>query len=136
MIYVIDHNDSFTHNVVHQFSLFDEVHCDNYNQINKNKIYKKNINKDFSNGIILHGGGWKKMENLKVNSKDFKMKITIKENSTIESIIFQEQRGILSKRLKQSLINLKKPSPLLHNFFLVKISYLLLCPYFNIGITI
>ena len=38
MIYVIDHNDSFTHNVVHQFSLFDEVVCDNYNKIDKKKI--------------------------------------------------------------------------------------------------
>ena len=38
MIYVIDHNDSFTHNVVHQFSLFDKVECDNYNQINTNKL--------------------------------------------------------------------------------------------------
>ena len=33
MIYIIDHNDSFTHNVVHQFSLFDEVQCDTYNDI-------------------------------------------------------------------------------------------------------
>ena len=40
MIYVIDHNDSFTHNVVHQFSLFDKVECDNYNQININKSIK------------------------------------------------------------------------------------------------
>ena len=40
MIYVIDHNDSFTHNVVHQFSLFDDVECDNYNQINKAKLEK------------------------------------------------------------------------------------------------
>ena len=40
MIYVIDHNDSFTHNVVHQFSLFDKVECDNYNKINKNKLTK------------------------------------------------------------------------------------------------
>ena len=38
MIYVIDHNDSFTHNVVHQFSLFDEVLCDNYNKIDKEKL--------------------------------------------------------------------------------------------------
>ena len=43
MIYVIDHNDSFTHNVVHQFSLFDEVECDNYNQINKNKLKKASV---------------------------------------------------------------------------------------------
>ena len=38
MIYVIDHNDSFTHNVVHQLSLFDKVECDNFNKINENKI--------------------------------------------------------------------------------------------------
>ena len=34
MIYVIDHKDSFTHNVVHQLSLFDKVKCTNYDEIN------------------------------------------------------------------------------------------------------
>ena len=43
MIYVIDHNDSFTHNVVHQFSLFDKVECDNYNKINKTKLQKAKV---------------------------------------------------------------------------------------------
>ena len=43
MIYVIDHNDSFTHNVVHQFSLIDRVEFDNYNQINKNKLKKASV---------------------------------------------------------------------------------------------
>ena len=43
MIYVIDHNDSFTHNVVHQFSLFDEVECDNYNEINKKNLQKARV---------------------------------------------------------------------------------------------
>ena len=43
MIYVIDHNDSFTHNVVHQFSLFDDVECDNYNNLNKNKLKKASV---------------------------------------------------------------------------------------------
>ena len=43
MIYIIDHNDSFTHNVVHQFSLFDEVECDNYNEINKTKLQKAKV---------------------------------------------------------------------------------------------
>ena len=38
MIYVIDHNDSFTHNVVHQFAKFDKVVCDNYNKVNEKKI--------------------------------------------------------------------------------------------------
>ena len=40
MIYIIDHNDSFTYNVVHQFSLYDDVECDNYNSINDNKLKK------------------------------------------------------------------------------------------------
>ena len=30
MIYVIDHQDSFTWNVVHQFRKFDKVYCSNY----------------------------------------------------------------------------------------------------------
>jgi anthranilate synthase/aminodeoxychorismate synthase-like glutamine amidotransferase len=40
MIYIIDHNDSFTYNVVHQLSLFDEVACDNYNNINRKYLKK------------------------------------------------------------------------------------------------
>jgi len=40
MIYVINHKDSFTHNVVHQFSLFDDVECDDFSKINKSKLNK------------------------------------------------------------------------------------------------
>ena len=40
MIYIIDHQDSFTWNVVHQFSEFDEVYCSNYFDINKQIIEK------------------------------------------------------------------------------------------------
>ncbi|WP_440680423.1 aminodeoxychorismate/anthranilate synthase component II [Candidatus Pelagibacter sp. HIMB1623] len=40
MIYVIDHKDSFTHNIVHQFSLFDRVECSDFNEINKSKLNK------------------------------------------------------------------------------------------------
>ena len=43
MIYIIDHKDSFTHNVVHQFSLFDKVECDNYNEIKKTKLKKASV---------------------------------------------------------------------------------------------
>ena len=43
MIYIIDHQDSFTHNVVHQFESFDNVVCDNYNEINENKLNKANV---------------------------------------------------------------------------------------------
>ena len=38
MIYIIDHKDSFTHNVVHQLSLFDDVECDDFSKINKSKL--------------------------------------------------------------------------------------------------
>ena len=40
MIYVIDHKDSFTQNIVHQFSLFDKVECDDLSQIDKLKLKK------------------------------------------------------------------------------------------------
>ena len=43
MIYIIDHKDSFTHNVVHQFSQFDEVECSNYNEINNKKLNKAKV---------------------------------------------------------------------------------------------
>ena len=38
MIYIIDHQDSFTWNVVHQFSKFDEVYCSNYFELNQKKL--------------------------------------------------------------------------------------------------
>ena len=43
MIYIIDHHDSFTQNVVHQFQNFDEVVCTNFNKINQNKLKKADI---------------------------------------------------------------------------------------------
>jgi anthranilate synthase/aminodeoxychorismate synthase-like glutamine amidotransferase len=43
MIYIIDHQDSFTHNVVHQFEEFDEVLCTNFNKINENKLNKAEV---------------------------------------------------------------------------------------------
>ena len=49
MIYIIDHQDSFTWNVVHQFSKFDKVFCSNYFNINKKKL-------DQANTIVLSPG--------------------------------------------------------------------------------
>ena len=49
MIYIIDHQDSFTWNVVHQFSSYDKVHCSNYFEINKEKLEK-------SDTIVLSPG--------------------------------------------------------------------------------
>jgi len=44
MIYIIDHKDSFTHNIVHQFSKFDKnVECENFNEINYSKLSKADV---------------------------------------------------------------------------------------------
>ena len=43
MIYIIDHQDSFTWNVVHQFAKFDKVYCSDYFDINEKKINQSNI---------------------------------------------------------------------------------------------
>ena len=39
------------------------------------KISTKLIKYDFRNGILLHGGGWKKMQKIKINNKIFKQKL-------------------------------------------------------------
>ena len=49
MIYIIDHQDSFTWNIVHQLSNFDEVYCSNYFKINQKKL-------DQSNAVVLSPG--------------------------------------------------------------------------------
>ena len=44
MIYIIDHKDSFTHNIVHQFSKFDtQVECENFNNINIKQLNKADV---------------------------------------------------------------------------------------------
>ena len=48
-------------------------------------------------------------EAIEIAKQDFKMKINIQKNSMVNNIIFIDQRGILSKRLNQALINIDKP---------------------------
>ena len=43
MIYIIDHQDSFTYNVVHQFSYFDHTYCSNYFNIDEKKLIESKI---------------------------------------------------------------------------------------------
>ena len=42
MIYIVDHQDSFTWNVVHQFSEFEKVYCSNYFDINEKLLERSN----------------------------------------------------------------------------------------------
>ena len=43
MIYIIDHKDSFTHNIVHQFSNFSKVEYDDFNEINQRKLNESKV---------------------------------------------------------------------------------------------
>ena len=43
MIYIIDHQDSFTWNVVHQFSVFDKVYCSNFFDLNQRLLDRSKI---------------------------------------------------------------------------------------------
>ena len=44
------------------------------------KIDTKKIKKDFFKGVLIHGGGWKKMEDIKISNKIFKKKLKKKLN--------------------------------------------------------
>ena len=46
---------------------------------------------------------------IKLAKEDFKMQVELKENTNLNDIVFYEQRGILSKRLKQSLSEINIP---------------------------
>ena len=48
------------------------------------------------------------IEAFNIAKEDFKMNINIQKNSKVDNIIFIEQRGILSQRLKQALSNINK----------------------------
>lgn len=44
------------------------------------KLSTKLVFSDFRNGILMHGGGWKKLEELKIDNKEFKKKLSNKIN--------------------------------------------------------
>jgi len=45
-----------------------------------NKLKKKMINSNLKNAILIHGGGWKKMEDIKINNNKFKNMLLTKLN--------------------------------------------------------
>ena len=64
MIYLIDHQDSFTWNVVHQFAKFDKVICSNYYEVN-NKLLDKS-------DVIVFSPGPGSPKNYPMSSKIYK----------------------------------------------------------------
>jgi len=43
MIYIVDHQDSFTYNLVHLLSHFDKVYVSNYSNINYSELKKSKL---------------------------------------------------------------------------------------------
>ena len=86
MIYVIDHKDSFTHNVVHQFSLFDKVECDDFSKINK-----KNLN---NASTIVFSPGPGSPKDYPLSSKIYKQ---LKGNKRIIGICLGFQQILFSE---------------------------------------
>ena len=94
MIYIIDHQDSFTWNVVHQFSKFDKVYCSNYFNINKKKL-------DQSNTIVLSPGPGSPKD-YPLTSKIYKKYKGIKKIIGIclgyQQILFNEKGNIVQQK--------------------------------------
>lgn len=44
------------------------------------KLKMENLNSNFKNGILIHGGGWKKLDALKISNKIFKKELSKKLN--------------------------------------------------------
>jgi len=59
------------------------------------KLLIKNVKKDFSNAILLHGGGWKKLEKIKISNSIFREKLRkkIKLNKISNYYGLVEQTG-------------------------------------------
>jgi phenylacetate-coenzyme A ligase PaaK-like adenylate-forming protein len=85
--YLLDENDQIDYKLLNQFLEknyrktffifgFTSLIYENFIK----KFLNKKIKYDFSNGILLHGGGWKKIENLKISNQIFKKKLIEKTN--------------------------------------------------------
>lgn len=85
--YLLDEKQNIKYEILEQF--MKKYHSQNFlifgftsnifeNLYNKLKIEKTRFN--FKNGILLHGGGWKKMEDQKISNELFKKKLNDKLN--------------------------------------------------------
>ena len=85
--YLLDENKKIDYIVLNNF--LKEYGADKFlifgftSLVYENLIQKLSVNlikSDFQNGILIHGGGWKKMEKLKTNNDIFKKKLVKKIN--------------------------------------------------------
>lgn len=85
--YLLDRNNKIDYKLLNQF--LKKYGKDNFfifgftSLVYENLIKKlsvKKLNLKFNNGILIHGGGWKKLENLKISSHLFKKKLKEKIN--------------------------------------------------------
>jgi phenylacetate-coenzyme A ligase PaaK-like adenylate-forming protein len=85
--YLLDRNNKINYKLLNQF--LKKYGKDNFfifgftSLVYENLIKKlsvKKLNLKFNNGILIHGGGWKKLENLKISSHLFKKKLREKIN--------------------------------------------------------
>ena len=94
MIYIIDHQDSFTWNIVHQFSQFGKVYCSNYFDLNQKILDKSKI-------IVLSPGPGSPKDYPKT-SKIYKKYKGIKKILGIclgyQQILFCEKANIVQQR--------------------------------------
>ena len=108
MIYIIDHQDSFTYNVVHQFSQFDSVCCSNYFSIDEKKLANSKV-------IVFSSGPGSPESYLKTSKiyKKFKGKKKIyhgyqsKVRITSKSSLFKKNKTFLVGRYHS--LKLKEP---------------------------
>ena len=90
MIYVIDHQDSFTYNLVHLLESFDDVYVSNFFNIDKNYLKKSNLivfspgpgqQKDYSQSSLIYNK-WKGRKKILGICLGFQL-IMFNENSKI-----------------------------------------------------
>ena len=115
MIYIIDHHDSFTYNLVHLLSNFDRVYVTNYSQINNLEIKKARL-------IVLSPGPGSPKDYPETSEvyKKFKGKKKILGICLGFQQILYNEKGVITQQNKiyhghQSKINILKSSKLFKN---------------------
>ncbi len=83
--YILDKNGNIDYEGIKKFfetyknnKVFIFGFTSNIYEIFLKKLILKNIDIDLSNSVLLHGGGWKKLEKYKISNSEFKKKLVTK----------------------------------------------------------